>query len=104
MLLTVAIACSKYKLVVHLIRNQQVTSSSLVASLCFKVRHFIGDKIRDTKIRIAWRRLGKLEVTTKINELTEISGKLGNPIENGFVLDEPNIQVFEKKPKELAAA
>ena len=29
-----------------------------------------------------------------------IAGKLGNPTENGFVLDEPNIQVFEKKPKE----
>jgi len=32
-----------------------------------------------------------------------IAGKLGNPTENGFVLDEPNIQVFEKKPKEVAA-
>ena len=31
-----------------------------------------------------------------------IAGKLGNPTENGFVLDEPNIQVFEKKPKEVA--
>ena len=32
-----------------------------------------------------------------------IAGKLGNPTENGFVLDEPNIQVFEKKPKDVAA-
>jgi len=30
-------------------------------------------------------------------------GKLGQPIDKGFVLDEPNIQVFEKKPKEVAA-
>lgn len=33
-----------------------------------------------------------------------IAGKMGQPTENGFVLDEPNIQVFEKKPKEPAAA
>ena len=33
-----------------------------------------------------------------------IAGKLGNPTDKGFVLDEPNIQVFEKKPKEVAAA
>jgi len=32
-----------------------------------------------------------------------IAGKLGNPTENGFVLDEPNIQVFEKMPKEVSA-
>jgi len=29
-----------------------------------------------------------------------IAGKLGNATEKGFILDEPNIQVFEKKPKE----
>ena len=29
-----------------------------------------------------------------------IAGKLGNLTDKGFVLDEPNIQVFEKKPKE----
>lgn len=28
-----------------------------------------------------------------------ISGKLGQQTEHGFVLDEPNIQVFERKPK-----
>lgn len=33
-----------------------------------------------------------------------IAGKLGNPTDKGFVLDEPNIQVFEKKSKEVAAA
>ncbi len=27
------------------------------------------------------------------------AGKLGQETENGFVLEEPNIQVFERKPK-----
>jgi predicted DNA-binding ribbon-helix-helix protein len=29
-----------------------------------------------------------------------IAGKMGESTSNGFVLSEPNIQVFEKKPKE----
>ncbi|MEW5861444.1 MAG: fertility inhibition FinO-like protein [Cyanobacteriota bacterium] len=29
-----------------------------------------------------------------------IAGKMGESIEGGFVLNEPNIQVFERKPKE----
>jgi hypothetical protein len=29
-----------------------------------------------------------------------IGGKMGESISNGFVLSEPNIQVFERKPKE----
>ncbi|MBD1929450.1 fertility inhibition FinO-like protein [Trichocoleus sp. FACHB-90] len=29
-----------------------------------------------------------------------ITGKMGEPTERGFVLNEPAIQVFEKKPKE----
>lgn len=29
-----------------------------------------------------------------------IAGKLGKPTDGGFVLDQPNIQVFERKPKE----
>jgi hypothetical protein len=29
-----------------------------------------------------------------------IAGKMGEPTEKGFVLNEPNIQVFERKPKE----
>ncbi|MCY7274845.1 MAG: fertility inhibition FinO-like protein [Phormidesmis sp. CAN_BIN44] len=33
-----------------------------------------------------------------------IAGKMGQPTEKGFVLAEANIQVFEKKPKEPAAA
>jgi len=32
-----------------------------------------------------------------------ISGKLGESTEHGFVLLEPNIQTFEKKPKTVAA-
>ncbi|MFN6538677.1 MAG: fertility inhibition FinO-like protein [Nostoc sp. EkiNYC01] len=32
-----------------------------------------------------------------------IAGKLGQQTDNGFVLDEPNIQVFERKPKEATA-
>ncbi|PHJ56172.1 fertility inhibition FinO-like protein [Nostoc linckia z18] len=33
-----------------------------------------------------------------------IAGKLGQETDNGFVLDEPNIQVFERKPKAEATA
>ncbi|MBW4689896.1 MAG: fertility inhibition FinO-like protein [Komarekiella atlantica HA4396-MV6] len=33
-----------------------------------------------------------------------IAGKLGQQTENGFVLAEPNIQVFERKPKLGATA
>jgi hypothetical protein len=29
-----------------------------------------------------------------------IAGKMGEPMHGGFVLDQPNIQVFERKPKE----
>lgn len=32
--------------------------------------------------------------------LAAITGKMGEPIPGGFVLNEPNIQVFERKPKE----
>jgi hypothetical protein len=32
-----------------------------------------------------------------------IAGKLGEATDNGFVLLEPNIQTFEKKPKTPAA-
>ncbi|NET27045.1 fertility inhibition FinO-like protein [Okeania sp. SIO1I7] len=28
-----------------------------------------------------------------------ISGKMGESTENGFILEQPNIQTFEKKPK-----
>ena len=30
-----------------------------------------------------------------------IAGKLGELTENGFILEEPIIQIFEKKPKEV---
>lgn len=29
-----------------------------------------------------------------------IAGRMGEPMQGGFVLDQPNIQVFERKPKE----
>ena len=29
-----------------------------------------------------------------------IAGKMGEQFDGGFVLDQPNIQVFERKPKE----
>jgi hypothetical protein len=32
-----------------------------------------------------------------------IAGKMGEPTDGGFVLDQPNIQVFERKPKEPKA-
>ena len=41
----------------------------------------------------------------EINEKTEhgwvavLTGKIGSPSASGFVLLEPNVQVFEKKPK-----
>ncbi|AUB43154.1 hypothetical protein COO91_09325 (plasmid) [Nostoc flagelliforme CCNUN1] len=31
-------------------------------------------------------------------------GKLGQQTDNGFVLEEPNIQVFERKPKPKTTA
>jgi hypothetical protein len=30
-----------------------------------------------------------------------IAGKMGNATSRGFILDEPSIQTFEKKPKEV---
>jgi hypothetical protein len=32
--------------------------------------------------------------------VSAIAGKMGEPIEGGFMLEQPNIQVFERKPKE----
>jgi len=32
--------------------------------------------------------------------ITAIAGKMGEPIEGGFILEQPNIQVFERKAKE----
>lgn len=32
--------------------------------------------------------------------IAAIAGKMGEPLEGGFMLDQPNIQVFERKPKE----
>ncbi|MBD2683217.1 MULTISPECIES: fertility inhibition FinO-like protein [Nostoc] len=35
--------------------------------------------------------------------IAAIAGKLGQQTDSGLVLDEPNIQVFERKPKEATA-
>jgi hypothetical protein len=32
--------------------------------------------------------------------IAAIAGKMGEAMEGGFMLDQPNIQVFERKPKE----
>lgn len=32
-----------------------------------------------------------------------ISGQMGAPIKGGFILENPGIQVFEKKPKDVTA-
>jgi hypothetical protein len=34
--------------------------------------------------------------------VASISGQMGKSTDKGFVLDEPNVQVFERKPKEKA--
>ncbi len=46
-----------------------------------------------------WTRI--LDAKSKGGELTiAIAGKMGTATPAGFVLDEPNVQVFEKKPKD----
>jgi len=35
--------------------------------------------------------------------VTAISGKMGADTAKGFVLEQPGVQVFEKKPKEVKA-
>ncbi|MBD2099883.1 fertility inhibition FinO-like protein [Leptolyngbya sp. FACHB-261] len=32
-----------------------------------------------------------------------ITGQMGSPIPKGFILEQPNIQVFERKPKEATS-
>ncbi len=49
-----------------------------------------------------WRKLEEAQATFPL-WVASITGKMGQRGKNGFVLDEPNIQVFEKKPKEVAA-
>jgi len=45
-----------------------------------------------------WKKL--IDAQTNFPEwVAAIAGKMGEATENGFVLLEPNIQVFEKKPK-----
>lgn len=49
-----------------------------------------------------WRKLEEAQATFPM-WVASITGKMGQQGKNGFVLDEPAIQVFEKKPKEQAA-
>lgn len=50
-----------------------------------------------------WKKLEDAQVNFPM-WVAAIAGKMGQPTEAGFVLAEPNIQVFERKPKEPAAA
>jgi hypothetical protein len=43
---------------------------------------------------------GQLAAIAKRCCEAQIAGKMGEPLHGGFVLDQPNIQVFERKPKE----
>ena len=46
-----------------------------------------------------WKKLEDAEANYP-QWVAAIGGKMGESTSNGFVLSEPNIQVFEKKPKE----
>lgn len=45
-----------------------------------------------------WRKLTDAEANYPM-WVAAIAGKMGKPIEGGFVLDQASIQVFERKPK-----
>lgn len=49
-----------------------------------------------------WKKLEEAQANFPM-WVAAIAGKMGAATENGFVLNEPNIQVFEKKPKEPKA-
>jgi len=48
-----------------------------------------------------WKKLEDAQVNFPL-WVAAITGKMGGATEQGFVLDEANVQVFEKKPKEPA--
>lgn len=50
-----------------------------------------------------WRKLTDAQANYPM-WVAAIAGKMGAPIEGGFVLEQPNIQVFERKPKEAKTA
>ena len=47
----------------------------------------------------AWKKLEDAQAKYPM-WVAAIAGKMGEATANGFVLNEPNIQVFERKPKE----
>ncbi len=46
-----------------------------------------------------WRKLEEAQANYPM-WLAAIGGKMGEPTHGGFVIEQPNIQVFERKPKE----
>lgn len=46
-----------------------------------------------------WRRLEEAEKNYPM-WVAAVSGKLGAKTDNGYILDQPSIQAFERKPKE----
>lgn len=50
-----------------------------------------------------WKKLTDAQVAYPM-WVAAISGKLGDRTEDGFVLNEPSIQVFERKPKVAVTA
>ena len=56
---------------------------------------------REVTIKLRPKLYAKLEEAKKYPEwVCAFSGLMGAPTEKGFVLAEPGVQVFEKKPKE----
>ena len=49
-----------------------------------------------------WKKLADAQANFPM-WVAAIAGQLGTMTENGFILEQPNIQVFEKKPKVEAA-
>lgn len=57
-------------------------------------------KIVNVKVRPkVWKKLEDAQANFPM-WVAAIAGKIGAKTATGFVLDEPNIQVFERKPKE----
>ncbi len=50
-----------------------------------------------------WKKLEEAQANFPM-WVAAIAGKMGAPTPKGFILAEPSIQVFEKKPKEPATA
>ncbi|MBO3463402.1 fertility inhibition FinO-like protein [Aetokthonos hydrillicola Thurmond2011] len=62
-----------------------------------------GDRIVSVTVKPkVWKKLTDAQANFP-QWVAAIAGKMGEATENGFVLSEPNIQVFERKPKPDAA-